>query len=146
MSMNAIDIVNLTEVEEDVFSSGQPTAEQLRRAREAGLASVINLCPGGECGWDEKAAAEAVGLSYASIPVGAACDVTEQAARALHAALEACPKPALVHCGSGNRVGALFALKAHCVEGCSPEAALDRGRQAGLAGLEATVREKLRAS
>ncbi len=132
MSLKRIGIPNLTEVEEGVWTGGQPSAAQLRAAREAGLESVVNLCPPPEADWDEKAAAEALGLAYTSIAVAGACDVTDEAAGVLHEALEASPKPVLVHCGSGNRVGALFALRAHRFEGLPAHAALDRGRAAGL--------------
>lgn len=143
MALNRIDIPNLKELEDGVWTSGQPSAEQLRRAREAGLQSVISLCPPGESGWDEQAEAERLGMTFTSIPVAAACDISEQAARALHEALESGPRPVLVHCGSGNRVGALFALKAHSFEGCSKDTAIHRGRKAGLTSLESAVRRVL---
>lgn len=143
MSINRIDIPNLKEIEDGIWTSGQPSAEQLRRAREAGLKSVISLCPPGESGWDEQAEADKLGMTFTSIPVAAACDINDRAARALHEALEAGPRPVLVHCGSGNRVGALFALKAHALEGCSKDASIDRGRRAGLTSLEGAVRQVL---
>jgi hypothetical protein len=49
-----------------------------------------------------------------------------------------------VHCGSGNRVGALAALLA-AEEGADIDEALDVGRAAGLTRLEAVVREQLEA-
>jgi protein tyrosine phosphatase (PTP) superfamily phosphohydrolase (DUF442 family) len=127
----------------DVWTSGQPDAAQLRAARDAGLRTVVSLCPAGECGWDEKATAESLGLRHATVSIGAACDLSEEASRRLHALLETCEKPVLVHCGSSNRVGALFALKAHFVDGHAPETALAHGRAAGLQGLETAVRSRL---
>ena len=49
----------------------------------------------------------------------------------------------LLHCASGNRVGALLALAAVQVDGASPEAALTLGRAAGLKSLEPVVMERL---
>lgn len=138
-----LNITRFTQLADDVWTAGQPSAEQLRQASEAGLRSVVNLCPAGECGWDEKTVAETLGLRYVSVPIGAACDLGEDAARRLHEALESCPKPVLVHCASSNRVGALFALKAHFVDGRPPETALEQGRRAGLTGLEGAVRQIL---
>jgi hypothetical protein len=46
---------------------------------------------------------------------------------------------ALVHCASGNRVGALFALKAHFVDGLSVPYSLAFGRTAGLDSLDVEV-------
>jgi hypothetical protein len=49
----------------------------------------------------------------------------------------------MVHCASGNRVGALLALRANRLEGASPEDALELGLDAGLTRLEPAVREAL---
>lgn len=139
MALDDIDIPNLGELEAGVWTGGQPSAEQLRRAREAGLMSVISLCPPGEPGYDERAEAEKLGLAFAAVPVAAACDINDRSARALHEALERSPRPVLVHCGSGNRVGALVALKAHSLEGRSKDASIAHGRKAGLTSLEDAV-------
>ena len=139
MSLKHLPIPRLNLVTADVWASGQPAPDQLRKAAEAGLRTVVNLCPPGEAGWDEQAVAEAAGLRYASIPVGGACDLSPQAARRLHDVLASSPRPILVHCASSNRVGALFALKARFVDGHSPEQALAHGRDAGLAALEGAV-------
>jgi len=48
----------------------------------------------------------------------------------------------LVHCGSGNRVGALLALRAS-LDGADDEKALALGREGGLSSLEGVVRERL---
>ncbi len=138
--MKQLDIPGLRRLDDDVWTAGQPDAEQLRAAQAAGLRSVISLCPEGECGWDEKHIAESLGLRHATLPVGAACDLTEAASRKLGRLLADCKKPVLVHCGSGNRVGALLALKSFYVDGRAPEDALAYGRAAGLAGLETAVR------
>ena len=49
----------------------------------------------------------------------------------------------LLHCGSGNRVGALLALKAFWLDGGSAEEALEVGLAGGVTRLEPTVRELL---
>ena len=51
----------------------------------------------------------------------------------------------LMHCGSGNRVGAMMALRARWVQGRSAEEALAIGRSSGLKGLEGDVRTLLQA-
>lgn len=141
MTLNKIAIPQLRQVTDEVWTGGQPSAEQLQQVQAAGIKAVINLCPNGECGWDEKAVVEAQGLHYATVPVSAACDLSEEAARRFHDLLESAPKPVLIHCASGNRVGALYALKAFYVQKHTPDAAIAVGRAAGLASLEATVRK-----
>jgi uncharacterized protein (TIGR01244 family) len=144
--MKNVPIPSLRRLSGEIWISGQPDAGQLAAARDAGLRTVVSLCPAGECGWDEKSVAGSLGLEYATVPVGAACDLTPAAAHQLHELLESCAKPVLVHCGSGNRVGALFALKAFHVHGHAPEDALAHGRAAGLTGLENAVRALLTSS
>ena len=51
----------------------------------------------------------------------------------------------LIHCASGNRVGALVALHARGT-GATPDEALALGKAAGLAGLEPAVRARLDAT
>ncbi|MDR5880476.1 hypothetical protein [Caballeronia sp. LZ032] len=51
--------------------------------------------------------------------------------------------PVIVHCGSGNRVGALFALRAAWVKGVDVPKAIEIGRQHGLTKLEDDVRRIL---
>ncbi len=50
--------------------------------------------------------------------------------------------PVLLHCRTGNRVGALLALRAS-MQGASDEEALEIGRKAGLGSLETAVVEQL---
>ena len=64
-------------------------------------------------------------------------------ARALDALLAERDGPVLVHCGSGNRVGALLALR-KSLEGADDDAALEYGRSAGLGRLEPVVKERLK--
>ena len=49
--------------------------------------------------------------------------------------------PVLLHWGSGNRVGAILALR-HSLSGADDEEAFSYGRSAGLTGLEPVVRER----
>jgi len=126
-------------------AGGQPPAEQLRLAQAQGVRTVINLRPASEAiDFDEPALASELGLSYVHLPISGAPDITVDNARKLAAALQqAGDAPVLVHCASGNRVGALFALKAHAVDGLEATAALAFGKTAGLTGLEPVVRAQL---
>lgn len=126
-----------------IVTGGQPTAEDLAALRDAGLRTVINLRVPTERGTqDEPKWIEELDLAYVSIPVQGKEGLTEEVARQLDLALETSERPVLVHCGSGNRVGAVFALRAFYLEGKAPEAALAIGRTAGVTRLEAAV-EKL---
>ena len=107
---------------------------------------VVNLCPPAESpGFDEAAVVASLGMSYVNIPVAGAGDLTPANVALLAAALEGHGEQhrALLHCASGNRVGAMLALKAKQIDGKSTAEALDIGRAAGLKGLEPVVMQLL---
>jgi uncharacterized protein (TIGR01244 family) len=127
-----------------VVVGGQPTLAQLDEAASRGLRTVINLRTAGESAIG-RAEIEARGMAYVELPIAGVEDLTPANAAALDRALATAEHPVMVHCGSGNRVGALLALRARYIEGASAEEALRFGREAGLTRLEAPVREILAA-
>jgi uncharacterized protein (TIGR01244 family) len=140
------DIPYWRQVSETLYSSGQPAASDWLRLHQAGIARVINLRPAAELpDVDEATLARRAGLDYLSLPVDGAAGLTPAAIAALDAALREDPRPVLIHCGSGNRVGALLALFAARCRGVPIEAAVALGRRAGMVSLEATVRVLLQA-
>ncbi|TXD41145.1 hypothetical protein TR80_018095 [Xanthomonas campestris] len=82
----------------------------------------------------------AVDLRYTTLPiVGPDAVTAENAARLAHAIQQARTHgDVLVHCASGNRVGALIALE-RGRHGDSPAQAIALGRAAGLTTLEPFV-------
>jgi uncharacterized protein (TIGR01244 family) len=146
--MNAkpwIDIPNACTPADGLCTGGRPRPEHLRQALERGVKTVVNLCtPGEPCDYDEPALVQSLGMSYVGIPIAGPADLTVANAQKLGQTLTAAGDSAvLVHCASGNRVGALFALKAHYIDGLEIEDALDAGRAAGLTMLEPAVRNIL---
>ena len=127
---------------EGLLTGGQPTDEQLAALAEAGYQTIINLRQPDEKGTVGEAETVAeLGMKYISLPIEGVADLTEEKANALAAVLEEADRPALLHCGSGNRVGALLALKAFWVDGAGAEEAMEVGQSAGLTRLEQAVRE-----
>jgi len=126
-----------------LVSSGQPDKDVLATARDAGFTTVIDLRRESEDrGMDEPAVAEALGMKYISLPVDGAAGVTFENAAALDKYLSEADGPVFLHCRSGNRVGALFALRA-AMAGATEEEAIAEGKAAGLTSLETAVREQL---
>lgn len=123
---------------------GQPTAEGLAGLQEAGFDTVITLRLADEVSWDEGAAVAELGMNYVSIPVSGAEGMTFENAALLEAALSNSTR-AVVHCGSGNRVGGLFALRAFEAGEITVEAALVVGAEHGLTRLADAVRAALEA-
>jgi protein tyrosine phosphatase (PTP) superfamily phosphohydrolase (DUF442 family) len=80
-------------------------------------------------------------MAYERVPVQGDADLDLASARALDALLDDRARyPVAIVCASGNRVGALLAVRAFWLEGSNPETALALGRAAGLTRLEPTVR------
>lgn len=129
----------------DLLIGGQPEPEHLKQAHRAGVGTVINLRS--EDRFDDGkpiALLRDPEMLYIQIPVAEAEDLNRDSVAAFDRALTAQGDDALlVHCASGNRVGAMYALRAAWIQGADQEEALAVGREHGLAGLEETVREKL---
>lgn len=128
----------------DLVTAGQPEAGAWPTLRAHGVSTVINLRTDAEMrGRDEAAAVAAAGMHYERLPIAGAADINTAHADELWQRIEDAPGRVLVHCASGNRVGALLAIGAARHAGMSPAEALAFGRKAGLTGLEPRVREVL---
>lgn len=128
---------------EGVLTGGQPTQAQLEKLADLGYGTVINMRMPGEEGSTDPAAVEALGMAYVSIPLPGAAGITEENARKLAEALDEAEHPVLIHCASGNRIGAILGMKAWAVDGRSPQEALEIARSAGITRLEPALREIL---
>ncbi|HAO59362.1 MAG TPA: serine/threonine protein phosphatase [Psychrobacter sp.] len=124
--------------------TGKLSPEKIAKIAEAGIEHIINLQPDSELSFDEKSAVEAAGIHYTHLPISGADDLKQvnllefdKALRAHHG------KKTLLHCGSGNRVGACMALRAGWLRGRKMDTAMERGKQHGLTGLEEEVRMRL---
>ncbi len=126
-------------------TAGQPSEAELIVAKAAGLRCVINLRPLSEsAGYDEAATAAKLGLSYQCLPIAGPQDFSRENVARFDALLaEADGASLLVHCASGNRVGALFALRAAWLQGKDTETALVIGQAHGLTKLVDGVRSIL---
>lgn len=125
-----------------ITSAGQPDAAALKVFANNGYAAVVDLRTEGESrGLDERAVVEDLGMDYVTLPI-ARDGISFENARALDRLISGYDEPVLIHCGSGNRVGALLALRSS-LEGADDEAAIEAGRAGGLTGLEGRVQEVL---
>ncbi|MBB6598803.1 sulfur transferase domain-containing protein [Luteimonas sp. MC1825] len=127
-----------------IHTGGRITADDLPALHAAGIRHVIDLTPDAEkAGFDEAGAVRAAGMAYDNLPIAGAGDLDREAVVAFDRLLQAAEGPTLVHCASGNRVGALAALRAAWLQGAGEEAAVEEGRRWGLRGLEGEVRARL---
>jgi uncharacterized protein (TIGR01244 family) len=131
---------------EGVLSGGQPSQEQFEAAARAGFRTVLNLRTDSEPGFEwEQAAVEGLGMRYVQIPVEGVKGLTRENIERIDDALSSARNegPVLLHCGSGNRIGAVLALRAAWVADVDSEAALAYGLASGLTRLEPATRELL---
>ena len=126
-----------------LHTGGQPLQEDLARLQTEGVRTVIDLRgTQEERGYDEAVEARRLGMTYIALPISGKDDVTPANAKALGELLRAQDGDVLLHCASGNRVGALLAMDA-VARGVPREEALELGRKAGLKSLEPVVVEQL---
>lgn len=127
-----------------ITSSGQPDEAALRVFADAGYVAVIDLRGVDEDRGmaDEKATVEALGLDYVALPISSRAEINFDNAKELDAVLQGIDGPVLLHCGSGNRVGAMLALR-RSLHGADNDQSIAYGKDAGLTGLEGVVRERL---
>lgn len=127
-----------------ITSAGQPNAQALEVFADLGYAVVVDMRgPNEDRGMDDFAGAvEVTGMHYIAFPVVGKDAISFETAAELDALLGEIDGPVLLHCGSGNRVGAVLALR-ESLKGASDEEALAYGKDAGMTRLEPRVREVL---
>lgn len=129
-------IKNFLRVNEEICTGGQPTMDDLARLKKEGVRAIINLrqpseYPPGRA--DEEAArAKELGLRYINIPVAVAEPKDAQADEFLKVTADPQNRPAFIHCGSANRVGAFWMLRRVLMDGWKMEDAEAEARKIGL--------------
>jgi len=140
----SLKVTNLKQPQPFIYSSGQPTKDQLKSLADTGMKHVVNLRPASETDWDEEKYVRELGMTYISIPVSGANDLTKANAKKLDAAITLIGKdPAMIHCSSGNRVGGLIAIREAAMKGASKSKALAKGKRWGLTKMKPAVSAKL---
>lgn len=138
------DVGNAVSPVPGVVSSGRLDASDVATLQANGFRQVIDLTPDDETpGFDEAGLVREAGMAYANLPIRGPADLNRANVAAFDALLRDIDAPVLVHCASGNRVGAMAALRAAWVEGHTVEKAVEIGRAWGMKGLESAVRERL---
>lgn len=129
-----------------ITSAGQPDEAAFRVFADSGYVAVIDMRgPEEDRGIsDERALIEGLGMDYVELPITDRKQINVETAAELDRLLEGFDGPVLIHCKSGNRVGAVLALR-HSLAGASDDEALAFGATAGLTKpkLRALVQERL---
>lgn len=128
--------------EPGVLFGGQPTEDQLKAMAADGLSFVLDLRAEGENrGFDEPAALQSLDVPYLNVPVDAERLEQPETFERFIEAMDKVDGPVLVHCASGNRVGALYYAYLVAARGVDREEARIRAKDNGLrsAALEKAV-------
>lgn len=128
----ALAVPNAGRPSADLLTGGQPREDQFEALTRAGFKAVIDLRhPDEPRGFNEAAGVRAAGLRYVNIPVALPLD--DRTFDEFRTTLkDSANRPALVHCASGNRVGALLIPYMVLDEGRSLSDAMDAARRVGL--------------
>lgn len=136
-----IPVQNYSRATEQIAISGLIGDGGAQALAAHGFKTIIDLRTATEGTADEKALIDLNGMSYINIPMTVA-GISEEQLAAFTKAMETAQAPILIHCGSGNRAGAMWASY-QIRKGVDPEVALAAGRKAGM---RPPMEEKVRAA
>ena len=134
-------VTNFTRVDATVACGGATEVATLDLLKKDGFKSVINLRMASEPGVNleqNQAKAKELGLNYVHIPFSAGTPDPKVIDAFLAAIADKANQPAYVHCGSAQRVGAVWLAKRVMQDNYSIEKATDEAKAIGLTnpGLE----------
>lgn len=128
-------IRNFTRVDATVACAGATSIEAVAALKREGFVSILNLRLASEPGADveaSRAAAEAAGLRYLHLPFDSGAPDAAAVTEFLAAVTNKANQPVFVHCGSANRVGALWLVKRVMRDGWTIAQATEEARAIGL--------------
>jgi uncharacterized protein (TIGR01244 family) len=128
-------IRNFSRVDATIACAGATSPEAMAALKKDGFVSVINLRAADEAGAnvdESKAAASAAGLKYFHLPFRPASPEADLVDRFIATVGEKANQPVLIHCGTANRVAALWMIKRVKVDGWPEQKALDEAMAIGL--------------
>ena len=128
-------IRNFSRVDATIACAGATSPQAMAGLKKEGFVSVINLRAADETGAnvdESKAAASAAGLKYFHLPFRPASPEADLVDRFIATVTEKANQPVLIHCGTANRVAALWMIKRVKVDGWPTEKALEEATAIGL--------------
>jgi tyrosine-protein phosphatase SIW14 len=140
-------------VDDRLFRGAQPTQAGLKSLWDAGVRTVISLRDDNDIGYDERTAAEALGMRWVNIPIQDGSFFTQSrripddAIRGFFEAVDSAgPGPIFVHCRRGtDRTGAIVAFYRIARQGWPSEKAAKEARDVGMRswyrGLQQQIKE-----
>ena len=125
------DVRNLS-VAGEIYMAGQPTADDFALLRARGIKTVINYRRQSEFDLNERAIVEGLGMTYVHYPWNGPDMLTDARLDEMRRQMRDSERAILVHCGSANRVGAVWLAYRVLDEGVALETAIAEARAVGL--------------
>jgi uncharacterized protein (TIGR01244 family) len=128
-------ITNFSRVDATVGCGGATAPAAMAGLKKEGFVSVINLRLASESGADVdagRAAAQAAGLKYIHLPFDAANPDHAVVEKFLASVADKSNQPVYIHCGSANRVGAVWMIKRALQDGWDIDRARTEAEAIGL--------------
>lgn len=135
-------IANYNRASPELATSGRLESGAVEALSKEGFATIIDLRTKFEGVEGERREVESAGMNYINIPVTGE-GVDDMQLSSFSQSFETANKPVLVHCASGNRVGAML-TRYYISKGIPSEVAFERGRAIGMSSsLEKKIRSNL---
>jgi uncharacterized protein (TIGR01244 family) len=128
-------VTNYAHIETTVACAGATTPDAIAGIKQLGYKSVINLREASEQGANidaEQAAAKAAGINFVHIPMNSANPDPAIVPVFLRAVTDPANVPAFIHCASGNRASAMWAIKRVEVDHWDVDRALAEATDLGI--------------
>ena len=117
----------------DIYLAGQPSPEDLQLLKKQGIKTIISVRPPSEVSFDEAAEVKKNGMKFVHLPFKKPEELKPQVFdEVLKVLRDKKSGPTLFHCGSANRVGAIWYAHRVLDGKLSPEDALKEAKVVGL--------------
>ncbi|MBV6622605.1 MAG: protein tyrosine phosphatase family protein [Rivularia sp. (in: Bacteria)] len=125
--------MDIKKINNELSVTGQVTPEQLQQAAQSGFKSVLNLRSPDEKDFlkDEQQQAESAGLNYNNIPLKVD-EIDDELIDKIQEQIDQLPKPALIHCASGMRAGAMSLINIAIHQGMNSKEAFETAQKLGF--------------
>ncbi len=114
------------------FLAGQFTTDDIDELQAAGIQRVISLRTEGEIPWDEEALVKQSGMEFVVVPFREPDSLTDEVFDRVRELLQDKTTATICHCGSANRVGAVWLPWRVLDDGVPLLTAIEEAKQIGL--------------
>jgi uncharacterized protein (TIGR01244 family) len=125
------EIPNLQRATEGIYTAGQPSEEGFKQAAAFGIRTVINVLPEKQWLAGETEMVTLNNMKYRSVPVYLN-DFRKQTVDQFAELLRNSDRPILIHCATGNHVGAVWFAYRVLVDKAPLVVGLKEGRRIGM--------------